>query len=95
MISSPISCCYRAQATDYDFSELPAAGLSGFVYLDNNDDGKRDAGDTGLANIALTLFNSGGQPISTATTDSNGFYAFVGLDARNVLHRTGNGRRIF
>src|SRR5262245_545999 len=51
--------------------------LSGFAFIDANNNGARDAGETGLPGIVMTFTGttSQGSPVSTsATTDSNGAY---------------------
>jgi hypothetical protein len=49
-------------ATNYLFGET-AGGLSGAVYYDANSNGLRDAGEIGIADIAVTLTgtDAGGQ----------------------------------
>ena len=70
------------QATDYDFCEMPPASLCGFVYSDLNNNGRKDDGEAGIANVTLILRNANGQPTgATTTTDATGFYCFVGLPA--------------
>lgn len=51
--------------------------LSGYVYCDSNDNGIKESGEGGLANVEIILLNSAGMPIgSPAKTDANGFYSF-------------------
>ncbi len=62
----------------------PPAMLSGTVYVDNNQDGKLDAGDTGESGVTVTLTGktAQGQTITLTTmTDSWGNYQFTGLAA--------------
>ena len=60
-----------------------AAVLSGVVYLDSNNNGIRDAGEPGLANVEVSLpasvQNVLGQGALTATTDADGNYVFQDL----------------
>lgn len=61
--------------------------LSGYVYVDLENTGKRDPDDTPLSGVSITLAGTskGGTPICdvvascTVTTDSNGYYEFSGL----------------
>lgn len=58
------------------------ASVSGFVYVDTDNDGVRDANEVGIPNVALALTGTDafGNPVSLqATTDSNGQYIFSGL----------------
>jgi hypothetical protein len=50
----------------------PSASLSGFV---------TDSNDQPLANVTMTLYDSNGVVLGTATTDASGFYIFSGLSA--------------
>ncbi len=77
-------------ATDYDFKEIRPAALSGFVYHDRNDDGLRDPGEEGLANVLIRVTRVAAKdgatfdPFENAPpifirTDANGFYRVDGL----------------
>ncbi len=64
-----------------NFGELAPAGLSGFVYVDTNDNGVKDAGETGIGGVTVTLTGSDdvGAVSTTALTDATGFYRFQNL----------------
>ncbi len=64
-----------------NFGELPAAGLSGYVWIDANDDGVKDAGEKGISGVTVTLtgIDDVGAVSITALTDSTGFYRFQNL----------------
>ncbi|MDZ4783214.1 MAG: SdrD B-like domain-containing protein, partial [Planctomycetia bacterium] len=67
-------------ATGYDFCENEPVSLSGYVYVDLDNDGIRDAGESGIAGVTLVLLDAAGAPTTvTAVTDVNGFYRFDGL----------------
>ncbi len=67
-------------ATGYDFCEVLPAKLSGFVYLDSNNNGLRDTGETGLAGVTVELLDSNCLPTGrTALTDATGMYMFGNL----------------
>jgi uncharacterized repeat protein (TIGR01451 family) len=60
--------------------------LGNRVWLDPNDNGVIDTGETGIANVAVSLYrdnNNDGIPdgaaIRTQNTDANGYYLFEGL----------------
>jgi len=61
----------------YNFREN-ASGLSGSVYVDDNGNGIRDAGEIGIPGVTVTL---SGAASRTTTTDANGNYSFDGLVA--------------
>jgi hypothetical protein len=60
------------------------ATLSGWVYIDFNENGMRDAGEDGVADVTITLSGTdadGNAVTLTAVTDVNGSYSFTGLAA--------------
>jgi hypothetical protein len=67
---------------DNNFGELLPASLSGFVYVDGNNNGVREPGEAPIAGNAVTLtgVNDLGQAINlTHATDANGYYIFANL----------------
>jgi hypothetical protein len=61
-----------------------SASVSGFVYLDNNHDGVRQAGEVGESGITITLtgFDLNGNAVTMSTTTADdGSYTFTGLAA--------------
>src|SRR6185503_7805658 len=50
------------------------------VFLDTNNDGRRQAGEPGVANIQVNLFDSTWQLVATTWTDVNGLYRFDKLN---------------
>ena len=68
--------------TNNDFGKLNAGGLSGFVYVDQNDNGVKDAGEPGIAGITVTLTgtdNQGHAVDLTQVTAADGSYSFANL----------------
>jgi len=59
------------------------ARVGDFVWEDRNGNGIQDAGDSGLANVTVQLYNNSNVLQSTKTTDTAGAYAFTGLAAGN------------
>lgn len=62
-----------------------ASGLSGYVYCDSNNNGVKESGEAGLANVEIKLLGAGGQLINTKKTDGNGFYRFDVLPGTYTL----------
>jgi hypothetical protein len=63
-----------------------ASSLSGFVYLDANDDGVKQPSEAPIPNVAITLSGTSvaGDPVNlTTATDANGAYSFAHLQAGN------------
>jgi hypothetical protein len=69
------------------------SGISGFVYVDTNGNGVKDAGELGIQGVTITVnsvaTNGSGQPLFTKSTvtAADGSYSFLGLQpgAYNVI----------
>ena len=69
-----------------NFGELPAASIGGRVIGDSNNNGRLDAGESGIANVQIVLTGTDdqGNRISlTTATDAAGGYAFANLRPGN------------
>ncbi|WP_208317171.1 SdrD B-like domain-containing protein, partial [Canibacter zhoujuaniae] len=71
---------------DQDFGFYRPASIGDTVWLDGNDNGVRDAGESGIAGVEVHLLNAAGEPVTDAdgepvvvTTDAEGKYSFPGL----------------
>ncbi len=66
---------------NYNFAELPSAGLSGFVFSDDNKNGLKDPGEAGIAGVQIDLDGTDDFGLLTRTqaTDASGFYRFANL----------------
>jgi protocatechuate 3,4-dioxygenase beta subunit len=66
-----------------NFGEVQAASLAGFVYVDANNNGVKDGGESGIGGVVITLTgtNDLGQAVSltTQTSSVDGSYSFSGL----------------
>ena len=56
------------------------AGLGDFVWSDDNRNGLQDAGEAGIANVVINLYDESNQLQGTTNTDENGLYGFSDLD---------------
>lgn len=65
--------------TNYDFCELVPSELSGHTYLDQNNNGVRDLGETPLVDVLVSLFDEQGNKVAETRTDAKGFYQFTNL----------------
>jgi hypothetical protein len=73
---------------NYNFGQLKPVTISGLVYIDPNGSGSYAAGDTGFANVTVTLSgtNGLGQAVTaTTTTAADGSYSFSTDSHGNVL----------
>ena len=71
-----------SKGTNLDFAEAQPTQISGFVYRDNNDNGRRESGETGIAGVDIQIISIDtiASPISqTVKTQSDGSYRFIGL----------------
>lgn len=50
--------------------------VSGYVYVDANDNGLFDAGETPISGSSIALRNGGGTTVATTVTDASGYYLF-------------------
>ncbi len=65
-----------------NFAELKPATLSGYVYLDPDNNGIKEAGEIGIGGVTVTLtgMDDQGTPITMVqTTGADGSYSFSGL----------------
>ncbi|MEP7134943.1 MAG: SdrD B-like domain-containing protein, partial [Chloroflexota bacterium] len=63
----------------WDAGLYQKASLGDFVWNDLNANGIQDAGETGIANVGVELFNAAGVSQGTTTTNASGAYSFAGL----------------
>ncbi len=71
-----------------DFGLVLPSVVSGFVYLDHENNGVKDPGDPGIAGVVVTLTGTddlGNAVNYTTSTDGNGFYWFGTLRPGNYL----------
>ena len=59
------------------------ASLGDFVWNDSNFDGIQDAGESGIFNVTVNLYNDTDSLINTTTTDADGYYKFTHLESGN------------
>ncbi|MCA9139210.1 MAG: carboxypeptidase regulatory-like domain-containing protein, partial [Planctomycetales bacterium] len=70
------------EAIEMNFAEAQPASIGGFVYRDDNDNGKRESGELGISGVTVRLVpvdTIAGQTTQTAITDASGAYSFTGL----------------
>jgi protocatechuate 3,4-dioxygenase beta subunit len=62
-----------------DFGLYQPASLGNYVWHDENQNGLQDTGESGVADVTVTLYDGSGSVITTTTTDSTGAYRFDNL----------------
>ena len=70
---------------DIDAGLIPNKGTIGdFVFIDSNGNNKQNAGEPGLSNVTVELYDgTGTTKLQTKVTDINGVYLFTGLESGN------------
>jgi len=67
---------------DFGYVRDPSTAVIGDrIWMDADGDGVQDAGETGLGNVTVRLYDTNDNLIATTTTDLNGNYLFTGLPA--------------
>ncbi|MBX2998999.1 MAG: DNRLRE domain-containing protein [Caldilineaceae bacterium] len=71
-----------------DFGYVAGGGAGGarigdFIWGDTDQDGIQDAGEVGIANVVLNLYDNSNALVGTTTTDSSGRYYFTSLAVGN------------
>ncbi len=93
---SAISLGINQNGIHYNFGELDrelyAGSLSGYVYVDTNDDGTKDPGEIGIGGVTIHLWvrepGVGYTKIRSAVTNPDGSYRFDDLDPNRVYRIT-------
>lgn len=83
-----------SSSINYDFG-ASGQGLSGYVYVDNNDTGVRDAGEAGIPGVSVTLSGTtaNGQNVCdliscTVTTDAAGAFILLSVPGSDATGYT-------
>jgi hypothetical protein len=82
----PVTLLAGNSSSNNDFAEVQPASVAGFVYLDSNGNGVKDAGEPGIpgATVTLTGTNDLGASINIVQmTAGDGSYQFAGLRPGN------------
>ena len=82
---SNIRVLWEQHGKEYNFGELvPPGSLSGYVYEDNNNNGKKDVDEDGIGNVVVQLYVVGGDGtaslVATQETNDEGYYEFNSLE---------------
>ncbi len=81
--TATITLAANQSRTDIDaglkFTQPVTTSIGDRVWLDSNADGVQDAGEPGVSNVLVTLYNSVGAVVSNTFTDVNGNYLFTSV----------------
>ena len=79
LMSDPITLQSEEINTSIDAGFYKSASLGNFIWNDRNANGIQDLLEEGISGVTVWLLNASGEPLSSTTTDSTGFYGFTGL----------------
>ena len=80
--------------SNFGFYETPDPNLGsidGYVWTDTNGNGQPDPGETGIANVIITLIDENGNTVATTTTNDDGQYSFTNIPEGNYTVVVGEG----
>eukprot|EP01132_Coremiostelium_polycephalum_P005726 gene5726-7122_t len=69
----------NSNKTDVDIGFTPLLNVGQYVWVDTNNNGRKDPNEPLLPGVQVTLTNTRFQNTSTTTTDANGYYNFPNL----------------
>ena len=75
----PVTVTAGENDNDNNFIEENLASLGNYVWEDKDADGIQEAGEPGIANVVVRLFNSAGIQVAFKVTDNSGYYLFANL----------------
>jgi protocatechuate 3,4-dioxygenase beta subunit len=64
---------------NWDAGLYESACIGDFVWLDKNANGVQDAGESGIEDVPVTLYDASNSAVANMNTDANGKYEFCGL----------------
>ena len=70
---------------DFGYVSPCNGAIGDFVWWDQNGNGIQDAGEPGIANVTVSLYNSQMTLLNATTTNSVGYYQFTGLCAGTYI----------
>ena len=79
VLSNPTNATLSNAQAVGSILDVPPAIISGFVYVDLNNDGIKESTEVGIAGVTLTAIRSGSNTTVTTTTAADGSYSFAGL----------------
>lgn len=85
-----VSVAAGATSSGHDFLDTwrrSNAAIGDRVWLDENADGSQDAGEAGIPNVTVRLYDTNGTLLATAVTDLDGRYRFPELDGGTYVVR--------
>jgi len=79
VLSNPINSTLGTAQGTGTIIDVPPAGISGYVYVDMNNNGLKDANETGIQGSIITVTNTQSGVSQSVLTGADGSFTFVGL----------------
>lgn len=76
-----------AEPIKVGIASVPPYSVGDRVWLDENSNGYQDAGESGILNVRVVLYDNTGSQIASTYTDADGRYLFVGLELPDFFVR--------
>jgi hypothetical protein len=78
-ISNPGNATLGAAQGQGTIVDVPPAGISGFVYVDLNNNGVKESNESGIAGAIVSVTRASNGDTQSTVTGADGSYSFVGL----------------
>ncbi len=79
VLSNPLNSTLGTAQGTGTIIDVPPAGISGYVYVDMNNNGLKDANETGIQGSIVTATNTQSGVSQSLLTGADGSFTFVGL----------------
>lgn len=77
--TAPFQLDINESLFNIDAGFYETGSIGDFVWLDNNNNGIQDGGESGVGDVRVELLNGDGEVIAATTTNPDGSYAFTNL----------------
>jgi hypothetical protein len=81
LLGSPTNATLGTAQAQGSIVDVAPAGISGYVYVDLNNDGIKEGTEAGIGAVMVTATRSGGGFTQSTLTNADGSYTFIGLPA--------------
>ncbi len=81
VLSSPINATLGTAQAQGSIVDVAPAGISGYAYVDLNNDGIKEGNEAGIGGVMVTATRAGGGSTQSLLTNADGSYTFLGLPA--------------
>ena len=79
VLGTPVNATLARGQAQGSIIDVPPAILSGFVYVDTNNDGVKENNEIGIGGVTITATSVSNGSSQTTLTNADGSYSFIGL----------------